>query len=88
MAYKSVDSNNQFEVLEKNYVTYAIITKCFFYMSAWSIEKKSHFIDMSADEIYPDKTKIRKINGPSVLGQSCLYSYHLTPILVSPELFI
>lgn len=88
MAYKSVDSNNQFEVLEKNYVTYAIITKCFFTCLHGALKKKSHFIDMSADEIYPDKTKIRKINGPSVLGQSCLYSYHLTPILVSPELFI
>lgn len=87
MAYKSVDSSNQFEVLQK-LRNICQDHKTFFYMSAWTIEKKSHFIDMSADEIYPDKTKIRKINGPSVLGQSCLYSYHLTPILVSPELFI
>lgn len=87
MAYKSVDSSNQFEVLQK-LRNIRQDHKTLFYMSAWTIEKKSHFIDMSADEIYPDKTKIRKINGPSVLGQSCLYSYHLTPILVSPELFI
>lgn len=87
MAYKSVDSSNQFEVLQK-LRNIRQDHKTLFCMSAWTIEKKSHFIDMSADEIYPDKTKFRKINGPSVLGQSCLYSYHLTPILVSPELFI
>lgn len=56
MAYKSVDSSNQFEVLQK-LRNIRQDHKTFFYMSAWTIEKKSHFIDMSADEIYPDKTK-------------------------------
>lgn len=59
MAYKSVDSSNQFEVLQK-LRNIRQDHKTFFYMSAWTIEKKSHFIDMSADEIYPDKTKIKK----------------------------
>lgn len=42
MAYKSVDSSNQFEVLQK-LRNIRQDHKTFFYMSAWTIEKKKSF---------------------------------------------
>lgn len=59
MAYKSVDSSNQFEVLQK-LRNIRQDHKTFFYMSAWTIEKKVISLIRLQMKFTPIKQKLEK----------------------------
>lgn len=59
MAYKSVDSSNQFEVLQK-LRNIRQDHKTFFYLSAWTIEKKVISLICLQMKFTPIKQKLEK----------------------------
>lgn len=59
MAYKSVDSSNQFEVLQK-LRNIRQDHKTFFYMSAWTIEKNVISLICLQMKFTPIKQKLEK----------------------------